>query len=176
MWTSEVGHHSEITSEKLLEFLQFPEGIWRDIDNLDLMTQLAADGETEPEVESSGQEEEADSNLSIEVEPSVQLDEPSEVFQLQQERKQQEWTGCRVGQLDGLRRIYVPQAVLLLHSVFHDSGRAKECLQIADIVADEQRKLHACFTRDQMAELLLKLRESSIEILENGSDPLGYTD
>ena len=93
---------------------------------------------------------------------------------IQLERKQQDWT-LRAAQLDGLRRIYVPQFVFLLFSVYVNSGRLSECLRIADIVANEQSRLYSTFTNDQIVDLLNKLREISIEILNQSSDPLGYS-
>lgn len=89
------------------------------------------------------------------------------------ERKQEEWNQ-RKHQLDALRRIYIPQFILLLHSVYFESGNYKECMNIANIVADEHKKLYSTFTTEQLQSLLHKLRETSILILDTCSDPLGY--
>ena len=91
------------------------------------------------------------------------------------EAKRRDWS-VRAGQLDALRRIYVPQFIFLLLSVHRGSGDLVQAVAVADIVADERARLHATFTGEQMADLLAKLREASIAALDatGGGDPLGY--
>lgn len=100
---------------------------------------------------------------------------PTEKMLLEAKRK--DWLALRAGQLDALRRIYIPQFVALLLSVYGGSGEHAKALAVADIVADEWTggRLHGAFTPAQMGELLGKLREAAIAVLDEGrEDPLGY--
>lgn len=168
-WNVHIRKQATITSEKIIEFLCFPEGIWIDIENLDALEELRQSS-SQMETDTDPGDEVID--ITSCVSNDTEAHEHQLLIQEQQERKKQEWNQ-RMIQLDGMRRIYIPKFVMLLHSVYHDSGNLAECLRIADIVADEQRKLYLTFTRDQTVNLLAKLRESSIEILNHCSDPLG---
>jgi hypothetical protein len=49
-----------------------------------------------------------------------------------------------------------------------------ESLQLAERVADENRKHYIYFTAEQMQKLLQLFRESCLAILQEGTDPIGY--
>jgi nuclear pore complex protein Nup107 len=80
----------------------------------------------------------------------------------------------RAQQLDQLRKQYIPHLVFIAHSVHHSSNNLVECMKIADIVADERNAIYKTFSRELMMDLLKKLRETSIAILNESTDPLGY--
>lgn len=196
VWQQQINTQAGLTSEKLLAYLDFPGGIWVNSDDFSLLDEeLLGDGSdvdvhsnlesvslatprlvTEIEEAIDQDEEDVSINSDIEIQ-SVDLRRNGEgnmVFKLQRERKQKEWT-ARAVQQNALRRIYVPQFVFLLYSVYADSGNLTECVRIADIVADENRSLHSTFTNEQIVDLLNKIREASITILNQGlPDPLGY--
>lgn len=184
-WHQQIQNQATLTSEKMISFLRFPEGIWINVDDLSLMKNFGdtdsdgctSEATTNPKMETQiGQmiDDEVNSENEVNNINLVISAETNFMSKIQLERKQQDWT-LRAAQLDGLRRIYVPQFVFLLFSVYVNSGRLSECLRIADIVANEQSRLYSTFTNDQIVDLLNKLREISIEILNQSSDPLGYS-
>ncbi|OTF72789.1 hypothetical protein BLA29_011941 [Euroglyphus maynei] len=95
------------------------------------------------------------------------------VIRQQLERKRNEWQNCRPSQMDGLRRIYIPQFCFLIHSVYRDSNDHQQCLRVADLVADENQRLHMTFTQENLSDFLAMIRESAIKILDHKSDPFG---
>ena len=46
-----------------------------------------------------------------------------------------------------LRKVCIPEFVILLHTVLHTTGKFKEAMALADIVADETFALYECFHR-----------------------------
>ncbi|XP_028663120.2 nuclear pore complex protein Nup107 [Erpetoichthys calabaricus] len=80
----------------------------------------------------------------------------------------------RSHQMTLLRRLCLPAMCFLLHSVLHSTKHHQECLRLADIVSSEQHKLYQVFSKEELRRFLLKLRESSVELLDQGLDPLGY--
>lgn len=83
------------------------------------------------------------------------------------------WENRQV-QLDKIRRICIPEIVLLLHKVLHLSEDYQGCVKLADEVASENRQIHRVYTKHKLAELLSKLAESSLELLNRKLDPWGY--
>lgn len=81
---------------------------------------------------------------------------------------------CRRRQMLLLRRLCLPSLCMLLHQVLHATKRYKQCVQIADCVADEHHQLYKVFRPDELQNLLKKIRESSLALLDAGMDPLGY--
>ena len=76
---------------------------------------------------------------------------------------------------DYLRKLCLPQLVLLLHSVLHNTGQYEKALQLADLVASEEHALYEVYVQDNMKELLSKLRESSLEAMATGHlDAFGH--
>lgn len=192
-WHKVISNQADVTSEKLMSFLAFPEGVWINVDDLKMMQEMANleeddsvsnDGSATPSPKLETRIEEA---IDGDQEEDIELDLASDceirsadlrcsssaVIKRQLDRKAKDWS-VRSAQLDALRRIYVPQFVFLLYSVYTESGNYPQCLRIADIVADESSRLYITFTQEQMADLLNKLREVSIELLNQVPDPLGY--
>ncbi|XP_028390986.1 nuclear pore complex protein Nup107-like [Dendronephthya gigantea] len=80
----------------------------------------------------------------------------------------------RARQLGLLRQLCIPFLTFLLQSVLSSANEHKQCLQLADIIASSKTALYQVFRKDELRKLLSLLRQSSIEILENQIDPLGY--
>ncbi|NXU32949.1 NU107 protein, partial [Thalassarche chlororhynchos] len=73
-----------------------------------------------------------------------------------------------------LRKLCLPMMCFLLHTVLHSTGQYQECLRLADTVASERHKLYTVFSKEELRKLLQKLRESSLMLLDQDLDPLGY--
>lgn len=77
-------------------------------------------------------------------------------------------------QLDNLRKIYIPEIILLLHNVLHLSGEYRECIAIANEIVDENRQIYSSILKHKMAEILEKIAESSLALMNEKCDPWGY--
>uniref|UniRef100_A0A8C8XTL7 Nuclear pore complex protein n=1 Tax=Panthera leo TaxID=9689 RepID=A0A8C8XTL7_PANLE len=80
----------------------------------------------------------------------------------------------RTHQMVLLRKLCLPMLCFLLHTILHSTGQYQECLQLADMVSSERHKLYLVFSKEELRKLLQKLRESSLMLLDEGLDPLGY--
>ncbi|XP_059539531.1 nuclear pore complex protein Nup107 isoform X3 [Myotis daubentonii] len=80
----------------------------------------------------------------------------------------------RTHQMILLRKLCLPMLCFLLHTILHNTGQYQECLQLADMVSSERHKLYLVFSKEELRKLLQKLRESSLMLLDQGLDPLGY--
>ncbi|KFO70099.1 Nuclear pore complex protein Nup107, partial [Cuculus canorus] len=80
----------------------------------------------------------------------------------------------RTHQMILLRKLCLPMMCFLLHTVLHSTGQYQECLRLADMVASERHKLYTVFSKEELQKLLQKLRESSLMLLDQDLDPLGY--
>ena len=80
----------------------------------------------------------------------------------------------RLLELGELRRQLVPRTVTLLHSLLHTTGQFSRSIGLADLVASEQHFLYSAFSRQDMTELLTKIRESSLAAMDQGKDPWGF--
>lgn len=79
-------------------------------------------------------------------------------------------------QMENLRKLYIPEIVLLLHNVLHLAGEYRECVKLTDEIASESRQLYLVYSKQQhkMAELLAKIAESSLALINEKFDPWGY--
>jgi len=78
-------------------------------------------------------------------------------------------------ELDYLRKYWLPKIILLLHSVLHNTNKFEKAIQLADLVASEKHCLYEIYTKENMKELLEKVRESSLEAMTSGvQDPWGH--
>lgn len=100
----------------------------------------------------------------VDVEDNKPMDE--EETDVCQHRKQQ---------LDGLRKLLIPEVVLLLHNMLHSIGDYKQCVQLADELADENRQLYKVYAKHQLIEIIAKISESSMALMNAKLDPWGYT-
>ncbi|XP_043196075.1 nuclear pore complex protein Nup107-like [Amphibalanus amphitrite] len=80
----------------------------------------------------------------------------------------------RQRELAQLRRLYVPQTVCVLHTVLTESGRLPEAARLADLVAGDEYQLYKEFSQPELQNLLGKLRETSLRLLDQNLDALGY--
>lgn len=78
-------------------------------------------------------------------------------------------------QLQNLRKLCIPEVVLLLHHMLHSVGDYKECVRLADELASERRKLYAVYPRHRLAEIIAKISESSLALMNEKLDPWGYS-
>lgn len=177
IWRSQIKIQAMNASKKLLSFLRFPSGIWMDLESSNILREINEEygGHMETDPILPGEDDNSDQSMfSTEIETNKLCSKEHEmVIKQQLERKRIEWKQTRPSQLDGLRRIYVPQFIFLLQSVYRDSGNLKECIRVADLLADVNLNLYATFTKDQLSDFLSKTREVAIEILQFSSDPFG---
>lgn len=68
--------------------------------------------------------------------------------------------------LNYLRKLCIPEFVLLLHTVLHTTQQFKDAMGVADIVADENYGLYECFHRENMRMFLNKIKQSAVCNLE----------
>lgn len=80
----------------------------------------------------------------------------------------------RLHQLQKLRSICIPEVVLLLHKVLQQRGDFKGCIRLADEISSETRQLYKVYTKHKLAELLSKISESCLTLLNEKLDPWGY--
>lgn len=80
----------------------------------------------------------------------------------------------RLLQLEKLRSICLPEIVLLLHDVLAKSDDYPACIRLADEIADERRQLYKVYTKQKLAELLAKIADTSLQLLNCKLDPWGY--
>lgn len=80
----------------------------------------------------------------------------------------------RQEQLNGLRKLCIPQIVLLLHNVLHSAGDYKAAVGIADELASENCQLYSVYSKHQLAEIIGKISESSLALMNEKMDPWGY--
>jgi nuclear pore complex protein Nup107 len=86
------------------------------------------------------------------------------------EEEEEEWKN-RHFQMEGLRNLCIPDVILLLHKIFTNAGRFKECLQLADIVSSEQHQLYAVIPKYKLAEIMTKIAEASLALMNAKQDP-----
>ncbi|XP_030848911.1 nuclear pore complex protein Nup107-like isoform X1 [Strongylocentrotus purpuratus] len=80
----------------------------------------------------------------------------------------------RLSQMQRLRELCIPKMCLLLHSVLHSTRQFNHCLVLADIMASEQYQLYKVFRKPELKQVLSRLRESSLQLLDQNLDALGY--
>lgn len=74
---------------------------------------------------------------------------------------------------DFLRSKCIPEIVLLLYSVLYESGSYGECVQLADILADEKYGLYKVYSKEKLEQILTKLCDSAVALLNENKDPWG---
>lgn len=80
----------------------------------------------------------------------------------------------RAHHLSVLRSIYIPQVTSLLQNILHSTQNYKESLQLADIIASERHQLYKAFGSCELQRFLVKLQDTSRELLDRNCDALGY--
>lgn len=77
-------------------------------------------------------------------------------------------------QMEKLRSICLPEIALLLHDVMFKTRDFAGCVRLADEISSEQRQLYKVYTKHKLAELMAKIAEASLELLNSKLDPWGY--
>ncbi|XP_061714114.1 nuclear pore complex protein Nup107 [Cydia pomonella] len=83
----------------------------------------------------------------------------------------------RSKQLETLRRLCIPEATILILKLLQsgdDVESHKEAVELSKLIAGENRGLYKVFTKDKLMEILDRIRESSLLLLEKGKDMFGY--
>ncbi|KAH8410222.1 hypothetical protein KR009_009176 [Drosophila setifemur] len=80
----------------------------------------------------------------------------------------------RLLQMERLRSICLPEIALFLHDVMYKSGDFAGCVRLADEISSEHRQLYKVYTKHKLAELLAKIADASLELLNSKLDPWGY--
>ncbi|CAG4929649.1 unnamed protein product [Colias eurytheme] len=83
----------------------------------------------------------------------------------------------RLKQLDTLRRLCIPEVIILILKILQsndDVENHKEAVKLSDLIASENRCLYKVFTKAKLQEVLERIKESSLILLEKGRDMFGY--
>ncbi|XP_039754716.1 nuclear pore complex protein Nup107 [Pararge aegeria] len=83
----------------------------------------------------------------------------------------------RTKQLDTLRRLCIPEVTILILKILQSSDdieNHKEAVKISNLIAGENRGLYKVFTKNKLLEILDRIKESSLLLLEKGRDIFGY--
>lgn len=75
--------------------------------------------------------------------------------------------------LNELRKMYIPQLTYMAYNVLNSSKNYSRCLQIADLIADEELLLYKNFNKEDLKQLTRKFRETGIEQMLQTKDPFG---
>ncbi|KAI5639486.1 nuclear pore protein [Phthorimaea operculella] len=83
----------------------------------------------------------------------------------------------RSKQLETLRRLCIPEVVILILKILQsndDVENHKEAVKLSNLIAAENRCLYKVFTKSKLTEVLERIKESSLLLLEKGKDMFGY--
>lgn len=84
-----------------------------------------------------------------------------------------QWENRRF-QMKNLRKLHIPDIVLLLHKILTLAEEHQECIRLCDELAAEPNQLYTVFSKHKMSELLGKIAESSLALMNQKLDPFGY--
>lgn len=85
-----------------------------------------------------------------------------------------EWEHRKI-QMDSLRKLHIPDIALLLHKILTLANEHRECIKLCDELASEQNQLYTVFSKHKMSELLAKMAESSLALMNEKLDPFGFS-
>lgn len=83
----------------------------------------------------------------------------------------------RTKQLETLRRLCIPEIVILILKILQsneDIENHKEAVKLSNLIAGENRCLYKAFTKSKLMEVLERIKESSLLLIEKGRDMFGY--
>lgn len=80
----------------------------------------------------------------------------------------------RSNQLQGIRKLCIPQIVLLLHNILHSSGDYENAIKIVDDLVSEQYQIYTVYSKHQLTEIIAKFAETSHASLKMKLDSWGY--
>lgn len=81
----------------------------------------------------------------------------------------------RLKQLQGLRKLCIPQIILLVHNIMHSAGDYKGAISVADKLMSDDYQLHTVYSKHELTEILAKIAESSLAAMNEQMDPWGYS-
>ncbi|KAG5673126.1 hypothetical protein PVAND_003200 [Polypedilum vanderplanki] len=84
------------------------------------------------------------------------------------------WENRKV-QMDNLRKLHIPDIALLLHKILTLAEEHRECMKLSIELAAEQNQLFDVFSKHKMSELLSKMAESSLALMNENMDPFGFS-
>lgn len=157
-WRAKALLYSEKAKASFVALIKFPYGGW--------MVDIENDSEENLIDEDSSDE----SNVSEENnEMQMNTDDNEEPAHTKKASKKQ-----RRMQLDGLRKLYLPNMCFVLLDMFAKMKLNKELIRLADLVAGENLKLYSYFDSRQLGAFLNKIADASIGLLDDNADFLGY--
>lgn len=83
----------------------------------------------------------------------------------------------RLKQMENLRRLCIPEVVILILKILQstdDVDNHKEAVKLSDMIANENRCLYKVFTKNKLMEILERIKESNLLLIEKGRDMFGY--
>lgn len=80
----------------------------------------------------------------------------------------------RSHQIQGIRKLCIPQIVLLLHNILHSSGDYENAIKIVDDLVSEQYQIYTVYSKHQLTEIIAKFAETSHASLKVKLDSWGY--
>ncbi|KOB75003.1 Uncharacterized protein OBRU01_08225 [Operophtera brumata] len=83
----------------------------------------------------------------------------------------------RLKQLETLRRLCIPEVVILILKILQstdDVENHKEAVKLSNLIAAENRCLYKVFTKNKLMEILERIKESNLLLIEKGRDMFGY--
>lgn len=84
------------------------------------------------------------------------------------------WENRKV-QMENLRKLHIPDIVLLLHKILTLAEEHRECIKLCDELASEQNHLFTVFSKHKLSEFLSKIAESSLALMNEKLDPFGFS-
>lgn len=76
-------------------------------------------------------------------------------------------------QMENLRKIHIPDIVLLLHKILTLAEEHQECIKLCNELATDQNQLYSVFSKHKMSEFLGKIAETSLALMNEKLDPFG---
>ena len=77
-------------------------------------------------------------------------------------------------QMENLRKIHIPDIVLLLHKILTLAEEHQECMKLCDELATENNQLYKVFSKHKMSEFLGKIAETSLALMNQKLDSFGF--
>lgn len=83
----------------------------------------------------------------------------------------------RFKQLETMRKLCIPEIVILILKILqsnNDIDSHREAVKLSDLIAAENRCLYKVFTKSKLQEVLERIKESSLILIEKGRDMFGF--
>ncbi|XP_063702515.1 nuclear pore complex protein Nup107 [Culicoides brevitarsis] len=80
----------------------------------------------------------------------------------------------RETQMQNLRKIVIPEVIMLLYKILSLAGNHQDCIKLADDIANEERMLYKVYSKQKLSEFLMKIAETSLTLMNEQKDPWGY--